>query len=68
MTDKLVGLNERLDELLLELGDLKGSMPSDDDVENLGKPHKNVKLKPTEAEIKQKHMQVAEWASDDEDH
>ena len=68
MTNKLAGLNERLDELLLELGELKDYMPDEDDVENLGKPHKNVKLKPTKAEIKEKERQMAEWESENVDH
>jgi len=38
-------MNARLDELLLQLGELQDYMPDADVVENLGKPHKTVKLR-----------------------
>jgi len=52
--EKLVGLNERLDDVLLELGALKDYMPDDDDLEDLKKYNKPINLPPLKEE-KKKH-------------
>lgn len=58
---KLAGLNERLDDMLLELGELKNYMPDEDDLENLQKYNKAMKLKPMpEDKKKQKSDQQSD--------
>lgn len=52
--EKLAGLNERLDDMLLELGALKDYMPDDDDLEGLKNYNKPVNLPPLR-EDKKKH-------------
>lgn len=50
--ERLAGLNERLDDMLLELGSLKDYMPDDEDLENLQKYNKPVKLRPLKEDEK----------------
>jgi hypothetical protein len=57
--NKLASLNNRLDDLLLELGDLETNMPDEDDLKKLRNPNASVNL-PKLREFKKKHESDSE--------
>ena len=59
ISKKLAALNDRLDDLLLELGDLETNMPDEDDLKKLGNPNASVNL-PKLREFKKNHESDSE--------